>query len=112
MSPHKEVRWLGSSRASLRALPYEARRELGYELGEVQHGALPTDWRPMPTVGAGVIEIRVRAGGAFRLLFVAQFEEAIYVLHVFQKKSHKTSALDLTLARQRYRTIRRFRNPE
>ena len=60
----------------------------------------------MPTVGAGVYEIRVRDGGrAFRSFYVARFEEAIYVLHVFEKKTQKTSRADLDLGRSRYRDL-------
>ena len=54
-------------------------------------------------------EIRVRAGGAYRLIYVAKFAEAIYVLHAFQKKSRKTPRLDVELAKQRYRTLIRDR---
>jgi phage-related protein len=106
----KELIWVGSSRADLSALPEDARRQLGFELREVQRGRAPRDWKPMPTVGAGVVEIRVRdAEGAFRLFYVAKFGEAIYVLHAFQKNTQKTSALDLELARSRYAAVRRHR---
>jgi phage-related protein len=106
----KLVEWLGSSRADLRALPDDARRSLGVELRRVQQGRAPRDSKPMPAVGPGVAEIRARdASGAFRLMYVAKFAEAIYVLHVFQKKSQKTASLDLELARQRYASLRRAR---
>lgn len=98
----------GSSRADLSALPDDARRQLGFDLREVQHSRVPRDWKPMPTVGAGVVDIRLReADGAFRLFYVDKFVEAVYVLHAFQKKSQKTSALDLELARSRYAAVRR-----
>ena len=101
---------MGSSRADLSALPEDARRQLGFDLREVQRGRAPRDWKPMPTVGAGVVEIRVRdAERAFRLFYVAKFAEAVYVLHAFQKKTQKTSALDLELARSRYAAVRRHR---
>ena len=82
---------------------------MGFDLREVQLGGLPDDWKPMATVGPGVIEIRVRAGGAFRLMYIAKFTEAVYVLHVFQKKSQKTSLLDLAVARARLAAVRRAR---
>jgi phage-related protein len=100
---------VGSSRADIRALPEAARHQLGTDLREVQNGGMPGHWKPMPTVGAGVIEIRVRMGGAFRLLYVAKFAEAVYVLHVFQKKSQKTSPLDLEVARTRLAAVLRGR---
>ena len=60
----------------------------------------------MPTIGIGVAEIRVRdESGAYRVLYVAKFAEAVYVLHAFQKKSQKTSKLDLAVAHKRYERI-------
>ena len=105
----KNLIWVGSSREDLRDLPEAARRQMGFDLREVQLGGLPDDWKPMATVGPGVIEIRVRAGGAFRLMYIAKFTEAVYVLHVFQKKSQKTSLLDLAVARARLAAVRRAR---
>ena len=63
----------------------------------------------MASVGAGVVEIRVRVDGAYRLMYVAKFVEGIYVLHVFQKKSRKTSGLDIDLARARLAALHRSR---
>ena len=60
----------------------------------------------MPTVGPGVYEIRLRnEAGAFRVIYVAKFRSAVYVLHAFQKKTQKTSLADIHLAAQRYRSI-------
>ncbi len=101
----KPVEWLGDSRELVRAFPSEARREVGFELWEVQQGKQPSDWKPMPSVGLGVNEIRVRAGNAYRLIYVARFSEAVYVLHAFEKKSRKTSKPDLELTRKRFRTM-------
>ena len=66
----------------------------------------------MSSVGPGVVEIRVRVEGAFRLVYVAKFAEGIYVLHVFQKKSHQTSGLDIEVARMRWAAVRRARQEE
>ena len=66
----------------------------------------------MSAVGRGVREIRIRdAGGAFRVLYVAKFDDAVYVLHCFQKKTQKTSKADLNLAAQRYRDLLRELGP-
>ncbi len=105
----KDLRWVGSSLDDQRALPPEVRRELGFDLRRVQQGQLPRDWKPIKTVGPGVIEIRIRLDGAFRLMYVAKFAEAIYVLHVFQKKTQRTSALDLAVARRRLALVRHTR---
>ena len=63
----------------------------------------------MRNVGPDVAEIRVQASGAFRLMYVATFAKAVYVLHVFEKKRQKTSPLDLALARARYSLVLRIR---
>jgi phage-related protein len=106
----KPITFLGDSLEALRAFPQEARRESGFQLDRVQHGLMPENWKPMKTVGSGVTEIRVRAeGGAFRVLYVAIFSEAVYVLHAFQKKTRKTAAADLSLATTRYKALRKER---
>jgi len=61
--------------------------------------------KPMPAIGLGVNEIRVRVGGAYRVIYVAKFAEAVYVLHAFQKKSRKTARTDIDLARRRFRSL-------
>ena len=102
----KPVEFRGSALDDLRAFPQAARREAGHQLDQVQHGREPDDWKPMNTVGGGVREIRIRdAAGAFRVLYVAKFDDAVYVLHCFQKKTQKTSKADLNLAAQRYRDL-------
>lgn len=102
----KQVRWIGDSRERISAFPDELRREAGYQLERVQVGKDPADWKPMPSVGLGVNEIRVHEdSGAFRVIYVAKFAEAIYVLHAFQKKAQKTPKQDIDLARQRFREL-------
>jgi len=101
----KPVIWLGDSYARLRQFPREPMREMGYQLERLQAGKEPSDWKPMSSIGVGVNEIRVRAGGAFRVIYVAKFAEAVYVLHAFQKKSRRTEQLDLELARKRFNLL-------
>ena len=101
----KPLRWLGSSRENIRDFPDDPRREAGFQLDRVQEGKEPADWKPMPSVGLGVKEIRVRVGGAYRVIYVARFVEAVYVLHAFQKKASKTPKPDIELARQRFRAL-------
>ncbi len=63
----KPVTFHGDSLGRLRDFPEDARREAGHELYQVQKGVDPSDWKPMPTIGAGVREIRIRDGiGAYR----------------------------------------------
>jgi phage-related protein len=81
----KEVHFVGTARQDLAAFPEAARRRVGYELFMVQVGREPADFKPMPNVGPGTHEIRVRDDtGAFRVIYVAKFEHAVYVLHAFQ----------------------------
>ena len=106
MSDPKPVEFRGSSLDDLRAFPLAARREAGHQLDQVQHGQDPDDWKPMNTVGQGVREVRIRdASGAFRIMYIAKFADAVYVLHCFQKKTEKTSKVDLDLAAKRYRDL-------
>lgn len=102
----KEIRWVGSSYADLLAFPKAPRREAGFQLGKVQAGLEPADWKPFDEVGAGTREIRVRdAKGIFRVMYVAKFEEAVYVLHCFQKKTQATTKQDKDIATARYRAV-------
>ena len=101
----KSLEWIGTSLTDLQAFPELARREAGYQLHRVQQGQEPEDWKPMPTIGAGVSEIRVQVGGAWRVAYVAKFSEAVYVLHCFGKKTQRTTKADLELAAARYRKL-------
>lgn len=106
MSPLRPLTFLGSSLSDLRAFPENARRDAGYQLDMVQNNREPSDWKPMPTIGRGVREIRIRdAAGAFRVIYLAKFSDAVYVLHCFQKKTEKTSAPDISTASRRYREL-------
>jgi phage-related protein len=106
MNNAKPIEFLGSALDDLRAFPVLSRREAGYQLDQVQRGLEPDDWKPMTIIGQGVREIRIRdAAGAFRIIYVAKFADAIYVLHCFQKKTQKTSKVDLNKAEKRYRDL-------
>jgi len=106
MTNPKPVEFRGSALDDLRTFPLAAKREVGYQLDQVQNGQEPDDWKPMNTVGQGVKEIRIRdAAGVFRVLYVAKFADAIYVLHCFQKKTERTSKADVDLAAKRYRDL-------
>ena len=80
------------------------------QLRRVQLGLEPTDWKPVPSVGLGVREIRVRTELEHRVLYVARFEEALYVLHAFDKRSRKTSKHDIELAGVRMRRLQSERS--
>ncbi|MBS1825632.1 MAG: type II toxin-antitoxin system RelE/ParE family toxin [Acidobacteria bacterium] len=96
----KPIAWLGDSLARLRAAPADIRSDAGYQLDLVQRGAPPADFSPMPDVGPGVMEIRLH--GDKRVFYVARFEEAVYVLHAFVKKTRTTRKADIDLGKARY----------
>ena len=99
------LKFVGSSQEDLVNFPRDARRECGRELDRVQRGIMPTDFKPMLSVGKGVYEIRVHVLGEWRVLYVARHGDAVYVLHAFQKKSPKTAKPDLELAIRRYKQM-------
>lgn len=102
----KRIEFLGDSLDQVRDFPQSARKEAGVQLHKVQQGLDPSDWKPMASVGPGVREIRIRDdAGAFRVLYVTQRAEAVYVLHAFQKKTQQTAKRDLDLAVARLREI-------
>jgi phage-related protein len=99
-SPAKGIEFLGTSLKRVREFPLPAKREAGHQLDRVQHGLDPADWKPMKSIGQGVREIRIHYEGQYRVIYLASFEEIIYVLHAFQKKSRKTSRQDLDTAKR------------
>ncbi len=101
----KPLKFIASSLNDLRNFPDEARRAAGFELHAIQSGLEPIDWKPMQIVGAGVKEIRIHILGEWRIIYVAKYHEAVYVLHAFQKKTKKTSRQGIDLARQHYKQI-------
>ena len=102
----KTLHWIGTSLEDLRGFPEEAKRDAGTDLRLVQRGEEPRDWKPMPSVGKGVREIRVRTrDGAYRVFYVVEDARSVYVLHAFQKKTQQTAKRDLDLAATRLRQI-------
>lgn len=97
----KPLVFVGSSRDDLRGFPADARRRAGFELDQVQRGLSPTDRKSMTSIGRGVMEIRIHTALEHRVFYVAKLEEAVYVLHAFEKKTRKTPRRDLELGRAR-----------
>lgn len=95
--------FLGDSLKSLREFPEDARHDAGYQLDRVQRGEQPDDFKPMPSIGKGVEELRVwDDSGTYRVIYTARLADAVYVLHAFQKKTQTTAKRDVELARKRY----------
>ena len=101
----KKLLFVGSSLDDLKNFSLDARRDAGFNLHAIQNGLQPSDFKPMKTGGAGAYEIRGRVQGEWRIIYVAKFDEAIYVLHAFQKKTSKTAQTDIDTAKQRYKQI-------
>ena len=101
----KGIEFLGTSLKTVREFPALAKREIGHQLDRVQHGLDPTDWKPVKSVGKGVCEIRVQHKGQYRVIYVASFDEKVYVLHAFHKKTRKTDKQDLDAARRALKEV-------
>lgn len=102
----KPIVWVGNSKEGLRDFPLVARQRAGYQLEILQDGDEPDDWKPMKTVGPGVQEIRIKCDdGAFRVFYVANRPDAIYVLHAFRKTTQKTEKRDIDLAKTRLKSL-------
>lgn len=98
----KPVTFLGDALKRLRQFPEDAREDAGYQIFLVQQGQQPDDFKPMPTIGRGVEELRIwDEAGTFRVIYTARMEDAVYVLHAFQKKTEETAQSDIDLAKNR-----------
>ena len=95
----KKIQFLGDSLKCLREFPEDAKQDAGYQLDKVQRGERPDDFKPMPSIGKGVEEIRVwDESGTYRVIYTARLINIVYVLHAFQKKTQATSQRDIELA--------------
>lgn len=102
----KPIEFRGTALDDLRGFPQSAMREAGYQLDRVQHGLSPDDAKAMPSIGAGVVELRIwDEAGTFRVVYVAKMVDAVYVLHCFQKKTQQTAKRDIDLAKKRLKDL-------
>jgi phage-related protein len=108
----KPIFWVGSSLGDIREFPEDARRIVGHCLHLIQQGLEPPDRKAMPSVGSGVYEIRIHTRIEHRVLYLTKFSEGIYVLHAFQKKTRRTPASDLDIARRRLKELVRERGSQ
>lgn len=92
----------------MREFPEDTRQDVGCQLDKVQRGEQPDDFKPMPSIGKGVEEVRVwDDSGTYRVIYTARLADAVYVLHAFQKKIQATSKIDIELAKSRYTELLR-----
>lgn len=106
----KPVRFLGDSLKCLRDFPEDARHDAGYQLDKVQRGGQPDDFKPMPSIGNGVEEIRLwDDSGTYRVIYTSRLADAVFVLHAFQKKTQATAKRDIDIAKERFAQLMRGR---
>jgi phage-related protein len=104
---------MGSSLKDLKDFPEAALKEAGRALRKIQAGHDPDNWKPFETVGTGTKEVRIRVSqNQYRVLYVAKFEEGIYVLHCFVKKTEKTSKHDIDIGKERYKAVLKRRRED
>lgn len=101
----KEIIWLGNSYDNLLDFSKSAKQVVGYNLDKLQRGKDPQDWKPMSSIGKGVKELRIHCENEYRVIYLAQRPEVVYILHTFVKKTEKTNSKDLALAKKRFKEI-------
>ena len=102
----KPVRFVGAALADLKDFPKNAMQDVGFQLDKISKGQDPDDFKAIPRVGRGAMGLRVwDEEGTFRILYVAKFEDAVYVLHCFKKTTQKIPDADIDIAKNRYKSI-------
>lgn len=104
---HATVFWEGDSREVLSGFPQKVKQNFGFELWRLQQGERPSDYRPLPSIGTGVFELRDQDERAwYRLVYLSRVNDVIYVLHCFEKKSREMPGRDFEKARQRLKVVK------
>ena len=104
---HAVIVWEGDSRGVLSAFPEGVKQNLGFELWQLQQGARPRDYKPLPSIGMGVFELRDQDERAwYRVVFLSRINDVIYVLHCFEKKSREMPRKDFEKAKQRLKAVK------
>ena len=101
------IAWEGDSREVLKGFPEGVRQNFGFELWQLQLGERPSDYRPLPSIGAGVYELRDQDQRAwYRVVYLSRTNNVIYVLHCFEKKSREMPRKDFEKAKQRFKAVK------
>lgn len=104
---HAAVAWEGDSREILQCFPEDVRQNFGFELWQLQKGERPRDYRPLPSIGPGVFELRDQDERSwYRVVYLSRINDVIYVLHCFEKKSREMPRREFEKAKQRLKTVR------
>jgi phage-related protein len=104
----RPLHWVGSSKHAFLSFPAAVKEAMGNALGIAQFGGTAPTAKPWKGLGPGVLEIvESHHGDAYRAVYTVRFEEAVYVLHAFQKKSPsgiRTAKKDVNLVTERLKT--------
>lgn len=105
--PSAELSWEGDSKEILRGFPKSVRSNLSYDLFLLERHLMPEDFRPMPSIGPKVYELRDGDESAwYRLIYLAEVDNVIHVLHCFEKQGRKTPKRDLRTAKKRLSDVK------
>lgn len=108
----RKVIWMGNSKKNFKEFPKDLWKDFGGEIQQIQFGRIPPNAEPFKEAGSGVFElVREYDKNAYRVVVAVKLGDKIYVLHVFQKKSHKdkeTPKEDVRLIKERYRRAQRL----
>jgi phage-related protein len=106
-NPDAQIAWEGNSKEVISAFPDEVKQNLGFQLRRLQCGEAPTDYRPMPSIGPGVFELRDEDERSwYRVIYLSRINNVIHVLHCFEKKGRETPKNELKTARQRLAAVK------
>lgn len=101
------VAWEGDSREVLQSFPEDVRQNFGFELWQLQQGERPSNYRPLPSIGTGVFELRDQDERAwYRVVYLSRINDMIYILHCFEKKSREMPRKDFEKAKQRLKAVK------
>lgn len=99
--------WEGDSKEVLRTFPEAVIQNFGFELWQLQQGERPRNYRPLPSIGSGVYELRDQdSRGWYRVVYLSRIDDMIYVLHCFEKKSREMPARDFQKSKQRLSAVK------
>jgi phage-related protein len=101
------ISWEGDSREVLKSFPEAVTENFGFELWQLQQGERPRNYRPLPSIGPGVFELRDQDERTwYRVVYLSRIADVIYVLHCFEKKSREMPKKDFAKAKQRLKAVK------
>jgi phage-related protein len=100
--PNAVISWEGNSKDVLRGFPTGVRSNLSFDLFRLEQHLMPEHFRPMPSIGSKVFELKDGDEQTwYRLIYLAEINNVIYVLHCFEKQEARTPRKDLKTAKKR-----------